>query len=166
MAKRKKDGAAVVVAEVIGRALGTVVGTAEALKAQHPHPIDEALTALDAGEVKLAEASAAVGKRSREIGTSLKAAATSTRKAIDRIQQIGTNARAATTKRTKTVVKQVQTAARTIAGKTQGAPRKIQSAGGNTTRSKATPRKTVVRAKAPARQTRKAAAKRPTRARR
>jgi hypothetical protein len=78
--KKKSDGT-VVVAEAIGRALGMVPGTAEALKVQHPHPVDEAMAALAEGQTKLAEATVAAGDQAAAVpGVRSKAAATKARK--------------------------------------------------------------------------------------
>jgi hypothetical protein len=81
MAKQKKkaDGT-VVVAEAIGRALGMVPGTAQALKAQHPHPVDDAMAALAEGQTRLAEATVAAGDPAGPIGMPAKRTVTRVRK--------------------------------------------------------------------------------------
>ena len=103
MAKRKKnDGAAVVVAEAIGRALGMVVNTADALKAQLPHPIDEAMAVL---RKQGAKASTRTAKQAKN---TVKQARTATRKAV-------TRARKATSTAVKRVTKTVGRARKTVA---------------------------------------------------
>jgi hypothetical protein len=86
--KKKADGT-VVVAEAIGRALGMVPGTAQALKVQHPHPIAEAMTAMAAGQERLAEATVAGGDPAGPIGIPVKRTAMKRRttKSISRVRK-------------------------------------------------------------------------------
>jgi hypothetical protein len=120
MAKRENDGGATVaVAEAVGRALGMVAGTADALKAQHPHPVDEAMAALAAGQVRLAEATEAAGDQAASALTSAKTVVARTRKAATKArasaaktQRRGTKVMARAKKTTKKVVKRARKTAR------------------------------------------------------
>ena len=47
-------------AEAVGRTIGTVARSVDALRAQHPHPVDEARKTLAAGRKTLARAKKAV----------------------------------------------------------------------------------------------------------
>ena len=76
MAKhKKKTNGTVLVAEAIGRAFGMVPGTANALKMQHPHPVDEAMAALAEGQATLADATAASGDQAAAPGIVVKTTA-------------------------------------------------------------------------------------------
>ena len=64
-------------AEAVGSALGHVAGTVDRLKAEHPHPIDEAREALAQGQAVVKDTAAAASEGvSAVIDTARKAVAT------------------------------------------------------------------------------------------
>ena len=52
-----------VAAEAVGSALGRVAGTVDRLKAEHPHPIDEAREALAEGQAIVSDTATAAKHR-------------------------------------------------------------------------------------------------------
>jgi hypothetical protein len=71
-------------AEVVGRTLGTIVGTVERLKADHPHPISEAQELIGQGQAQVAHVAAAVGERATAV-------AAATGRGIKRIRRAATS---------------------------------------------------------------------------
>jgi hypothetical protein len=112
MAKGKSKRSAVVdrTAEVVGHALGSVVGTIESLQAQHPHPVEEAREALAAGQETLSDAASKAGARAAAIVKKAKAVAGRTKKAATRARLKSTPAMDRVTRTARNVVKRAKKA--------------------------------------------------------
>jgi hypothetical protein len=94
MAKRKTSASAVVAAaSLAGRALGTVAGRVDRLKANHPDPV--------------AEAGQALAKGKAEVVARTDAARKSSQKAARKARRAGSKAVASATKATKKLTKRV-----------------------------------------------------------
>jgi hypothetical protein len=68
------------VAEAVGGALGSVAGQVDAIRAEHPHPVEEVREAIAGGEERVATIRRAARKR-------VKAAVRKTRKTVGRVKR-------------------------------------------------------------------------------
>src|SRR5689334_10294333 len=71
------------VAESVGRAAGAVAGQVDAIRAEHPHPVEEAKEAVATGTAKVAAATKSAKAR-------VKAAVKTAKRAVRRVQRRGT----------------------------------------------------------------------------
>ena len=67
-------------AEIVGGALGTIAGAVDRLRADHPHPVDEAKEALAAGQKQVAQVAAEATQRATVMIDATKAVITKVRK--------------------------------------------------------------------------------------
>ncbi len=82
MATRKTSAAAARVATTAGRALGTIAGKFDAVKARHPNPAAEAGLAVGKGEAK-------VRKIATEARSRAKAVSATTRAVVKQVKKTG-----------------------------------------------------------------------------
>lgn len=120
MAKRKRKGSAGVdrVAEAVGHALGSVAGTIDSLKAQHPHPVEEAREALAAGQETLAGVASEAETRAATVLKKAKAIARRTKKVAMRAGRKSTRVVARVSRTARTVVKGARKAVKRTGRKT------------------------------------------------
>src|SRR6188472_1149628 len=111
-----------VAAEAVGSALGRVAGTVDRLKAEHPHPIDEAREALAEGQAIVSDtATAATEGVSAVIDTARKAVAT-VRKSVSRARK---PAKRAKTGRTGKAVARARKTARRVTVRVKKTARRV-----------------------------------------
>ena len=87
--KGSNDGFMTGAAEVIGGALGTIAGTITRLRADHPHPVEEAKEALAAGRDQLTDLAADAKKRTSAAVESARIAVAKVRKPAVRARRTG-----------------------------------------------------------------------------
>lgn len=112
MTKRRNPGTderITAAAEIAGRALGQVAGTFDSLKAQHPHPVTEA---LEAGQEKLTALGSEAGVRATAVVKKTQAAAKKTRKVATRARRRSAKVIAAAARTTKKVLERAKKAGR------------------------------------------------------
>lgn len=95
-------------AEIVGGALGTIAGTVDRLKADHPHPVDEAKEVLDAGQQKIAQVAADMSNRATAVIKATKTVITELRKPSTRTRKRAAQIRG----RGRKIVKQAKRVAR------------------------------------------------------
>jgi transaldolase len=120
MAKGKKKSSAGVdrVAEAVGHALGSVAGTIDSLKAQHPHPVDEVREALVAGQETLAGVAFEAGTRAATVLKKAKAVARRTKKVATRAGRKSTRVAARVSRTARSTVKRARKAVKRTGRKT------------------------------------------------
>jgi hypothetical protein len=118
-------------AEAVGSALGHVAGAVDRLKADHPHPIDEAREALAQGQTVVKDTAAAASEGvSAVIDTARKAVATVRKTAArsrPRVKRAKKAARRVVARAKKTVRRARKTARRVVA-KTKKTVRRAKKA--------------------------------------
>jgi hypothetical protein len=103
-------------AEVVGRTLGTIVGTVDRLKAEHPHPIAEAQEVIAQGQAQVAHVAAGVGERVAAVARVAKTGVTSVTKVVKKTARAAVKqrkkiaARSKPKKKTMKLVKKVKKA--------------------------------------------------------
>src|SRR6185295_17904514 len=125
-------------AEAVGRTLGTIVGTVERLRAEHPHPIAEAQEVIAQGQAQATHIAANVSERAAAVTAAAKRGITRIRKAAksSRARSVGKTKKVAaavkrpakkTAKAAKRVVRRAKTAAKAakrVVGRAKKAARK------------------------------------------
>ena len=100
-------------AEVVGGALGTIAGTIDRLKADHPHPVQEAKDALAAGQAQLTGFAGDARDRTSAVIEATKGAITTVRRQAVQTKRKG-----------RKIVKKTKQAARKTVKTTKQAARK------------------------------------------
>jgi hypothetical protein len=123
-------------AETVGRTLGSILGTVERLRADHPHPVSELQEVVAHGQAQVTQVAADVGERAAAVAKAAKRGVTKIRKAVR------TKTKPATGRATKVAKKSVK---KTKSVKTKSVKKKT----------KAVTARTVKRAKKAARTSRR-----------
>jgi len=136
MAKSTNDDKAplTATAEFVGRALGRVAGTVDALMAEHPHPVDEVREALAEGQTRVAAIAAEIEERAGTAVGEAKAAMAKTRKTMTRARRRAARTTARATRKTRKVVtratKRTRKIAKKAAKRTRKTVRRVKKAAG------------------------------------